>query len=103
VTADTVTGIDVNLRHPPLIETTGIDLTRFKKIEGSSDMIGHYYYLNDDSSFAIEVGNNYVSAIIMAREINRRIYGAKLAMSADNRRTHTRSEEIASSDDHPLL
>ena len=30
VTPDTVTGIDVNLRHPPLIEEMGIDFTKFK-------------------------------------------------------------------------
>lgn len=61
VTPDTVTAIDISLKHPPLVADTGIDLTKFKKIDGPSDMIGRYIYLNPDESFAIEVGNNHVA------------------------------------------
>ena len=61
VTTETVTGIDLSLRHPPLLTETGIDLTKFKKIKGSFDVVDHYYYVNSDDGFAIEVGNNYVS------------------------------------------
>ena len=61
VTADTLTGIDVRLRRPPLLEETGIDLTKFKKVKADSDMLNSYYYLSDDGSFAIDAGNNYVS------------------------------------------
>lgn len=61
VTSDTLTGIDISLRHPPSVEETGIDLTKFKKIKASNDMMNHYYYVSpDDDGFAIEVGNNYV-------------------------------------------
>lgn len=61
VTRDTVTGIDVNLRHPPLIEETGIDLTKFKKIKGDFDLVDRHIYLNDDNSFGIEAGPKYVA------------------------------------------
>ena len=61
VTAGTVTGIDVRLRHPQLVEETGIDLTKFKRVKADSDVVDSYYYLSDDSSFAIDAGNNYVS------------------------------------------
>jgi len=56
VTSDTVTEIDVSLRHPTLVTETGFDLTKLKKLEGPSDMVGHYYYVNLDGSFSIEVG-----------------------------------------------
>jgi hypothetical protein len=61
VTPDTVTGIDVNFRHPPLIEETGIDLTKLKKIKGDFDLVDRYVYLNDDNSFAIEAGPKHVA------------------------------------------
>jgi hypothetical protein len=61
VKADTVTGIDVSLRRPSLVSDTGIDLTKFKRIKGDYDLVDRYYYLNDDNSFSIEVGNNYVA------------------------------------------
>jgi hypothetical protein len=61
VEADTVTGIDVRLRRPPRVEETGIDLTKFKKVKATVDMVNSYYYLSDDGSFAIDTGNNYVS------------------------------------------
>lgn len=61
VTDDTVTGIDVNLRRATLVSDVGIDLTKFKQIKGAHDMVDHYYYLNDDDSFGIEVSNKYVT------------------------------------------
>lgn len=61
VRSDTLTGIDVRLRRPLLLEETGIDLTKFKKVRADFDMVNSYYYLSDDSSFAIDAGNNYVS------------------------------------------
>jgi hypothetical protein len=42
------------------VQLTGIDLTKFKKVKGDFDVVNHYYYLNDDNSFSIEVGNNYL-------------------------------------------
>ena len=61
VAADILTGIDVSLRHPPLVTDTGIDLTKFKKIKENNDLIDRYHYLNGDNSFAIEVDNNRVA------------------------------------------
>ena len=61
VTPEIVTGIDVNLRHPPLVEETGIDLSKFKKIKGDFDLVDRYIYLNEDNGFAIEVGGKYVA------------------------------------------
>ena len=43
VTADTLTGMDVRLRHPPLLQEIGIDLTKFKKVKGPSDMVNSSY------------------------------------------------------------
>lgn len=60
VTSDTVTGIDVSLRHPPSVEKTGIDLTKLKKVKGDFDLVDRYHYLNSDNSFSIEVGNGHV-------------------------------------------
>jgi hypothetical protein len=58
VPSDTVTAIDISLKRPPSVAETGIDLTKFKKIEGSSDMVDRYFYLNADDGFSIEVGGN---------------------------------------------
>ena len=61
VTSDTLTGIDVTFRPGPLVANTGIDLTKYKKIEVEGDLLDHYAYFNADNSFAIEVGNNYLA------------------------------------------
>ena len=61
VTSDTLTAIDVTFRPQPLVADTGIDLTKYKKIEGGGDLLDRYNYLNDDDSFVIEVGNNYLA------------------------------------------
>ena len=64
VTSDTVTAIDVNLRHSRSVEDTGVDLTKFKKTPGDYDVIGHYYYWNSDGDFGIEVNNNHVKGYL---------------------------------------
>src|SRR5262245_41465334 len=56
VTSDTVTGIYVTFRPGPRVADTGIDLTKYKKIEVGGDLLNHYAYWNADDSFAIEVG-----------------------------------------------
>jgi hypothetical protein len=61
VTSDTVTGIYVILTSGPLVADTGIDLTKYKKIEVGGDLLNRYAYLNADESFVIEVGNNYLA------------------------------------------
>ena len=61
VTPDVVTGIDVFLKDPPLIEETGTDLTKLKKIQGDFDLVDRYIYLNDDASFGIEAGPRYIT------------------------------------------
>ena len=62
VTSDTLTGIDIFLRHQPPVEEAGFDLTKFKKIKGAADMINNYYYVSpDDDGFAIEMTDNYVA------------------------------------------
>ena len=61
VASDTVTAIDISIKHPPLVADIGIDLTKFKRIEGPSDMIGRYIYVNADDGFSVEVGNKYVT------------------------------------------
>ena len=61
VASDTLTGIDVILRPQPLVADTGIDLTKYKKIEVGGDLLDHYAYLNADDSFVIEVGDNYLA------------------------------------------
>ena len=61
VASDTLTAIDVILRPQPLVADTGIDLTKYKKIEVGGDLLGHYAYLNADESFVIEVGHEYLA------------------------------------------
>jgi hypothetical protein len=61
VTSDTLTGIDVILRPQPLVAATGIDLTKYKKIEVGGDLLDRYNYFNADDSFVIEVRNNYLA------------------------------------------
>ena len=61
VTSDTLTGIDIILRPQPLVADTGIDLTKYKKIEVGGDLLDHYAYLNADDSFVIEVVDNYLA------------------------------------------
>jgi len=60
VQPDTLTGIDVTLRHPPLVEETGIDLTKYQRIKSDNDLVNRYYYSDPADGFGIEVGNNYV-------------------------------------------
>jgi hypothetical protein len=62
VTSDTLTAIDVTFRPQPLVADTGIDLTKYKKIEAGGDLLDRYNYFNADGSFVIEVGNNYLAA-----------------------------------------
>jgi hypothetical protein len=50
VTSDTLTGIDVILRPQPLVAATGIDLTKYKKIEVGGDLLDRYNYFNADDS-----------------------------------------------------
>lgn len=64
VTSDTVTGINVRLRHPLKISETGFDLTKFEKIKGDYDLSDHYVYLNREDGFAVEVDRNYVSGYL---------------------------------------
>ena len=61
VTSDTVTGIYVTLRPGPLVADTGIDLSKYKKMEVGGDLLDQYAYLNADDSFVIEVGNNHLA------------------------------------------
>lgn len=61
VTSDTVTGIYVTFRPQPLVAETGIDLTKYKKIEVGGDLLNHYAYWNADDSFGIEVGDGYLA------------------------------------------
>jgi len=64
VTSDTVTGIYVILTRGPRVADTGIDLTKYKKIEVGGDLLNRYAYLNADDSFVIEVGNNYLAGYL---------------------------------------
>jgi len=57
----TLTGIDVTFRPQQLVANTGIDLTKYKKIEAGGDLLDRYYYFNADESFVIEVGDNYLA------------------------------------------
>jgi hypothetical protein len=61
VTSDTLTGIDVTFRPQRLVAETGIDLTKYKKIEVGGDLLDQYNYFNADNSFVIEVGNKYLA------------------------------------------
>ena len=61
VTSDTLTGIDVFFRPQQLVADTGIDLSKYRKIKGDSDLVDRYIYLNADDSFAIEVGDGYLA------------------------------------------
>ena len=60
VMSETITGISVTLRHPRLVEETGIDLTKYKKTKGDFDLVDRYHYVNPDNSFGIEVGKNHI-------------------------------------------
>ena len=60
VTSDIVTGIYVTFRPQQLVADTGIDLTKYKKIEVGGDLLNHYAYWNADDSFGIEVGDGYL-------------------------------------------
>jgi len=61
VPSDTVTAIDVIFRPQQLVADTGIDLTKYRKIEAGGDLLKRYNYFNVDCSFVIEVGNNYLA------------------------------------------
>lgn len=61
VTSDTLTAIDLIFRLQPLVADTGIDLTKYKKIEAGGDLLDRYNYFNADDSFVIEVGDNYLA------------------------------------------
>jgi hypothetical protein len=67
VTSGTVTAIDVTFRPGPLVADTGIDLTKFRKIEVGGDLLDHYAYLNADDSFVIEVEQPFSGLSLSAR------------------------------------
>ena len=64
VPAETVTSIRIGLKNPVPINETGIDLTKFKRVPGDSDVEGHFYYLNVEDGFSYEVGQNFLAAYI---------------------------------------
>ena len=64
VTADTVTGIRVNLKRQVLISESGIDLTKLKKIKGDYDVAGHFYYSNTEDGFSVNAGSEYIKGYI---------------------------------------
>jgi hypothetical protein len=64
VPVGTVTRVHVYLKRPIRIEETGVNLSKYKKIQGDSDVIGHFYYVNAKEGFSIEVGQGYVAGYI---------------------------------------
>lgn len=60
VTSDTVTGIYVIFRPGRRVADTGIDLTKYRKIEVGGDLLDQYAYFNADDSFVIEVGGDHL-------------------------------------------
>jgi hypothetical protein len=64
VPTDTVTAIDVTLKHPPLVSESSIDLKKLEKTKGDYDVNGHFYYWNSEHDFAVEVGNNYLAGYL---------------------------------------
>ncbi len=61
---DTVTSFGVGLKQPVAIRDFPADLTKLKKIEGDADLTDHFYYINEDDGFSIEVGRGYVMGYI---------------------------------------
>jgi len=61
---DTVTEIRVRLRKSVPIADTQIDLTKLKKHRGDSDLMTHFYYVNEENGFSIEVGAGNVTGYV---------------------------------------
>jgi hypothetical protein len=64
VSAETLTAITVSLKQQVLISDAGIDFTGYAKKKGNSDLIGHYYYSNEEDGFSIEIGPHYIMGYI---------------------------------------
>jgi hypothetical protein len=64
VSAETVTGIRITLRHQVPVNEAGIDLTKLEKRRGDNDVAEHFYYSNADEGFSVEVGQNYLMGYV---------------------------------------
>jgi hypothetical protein len=61
---DTITGLAVMLKKHVPVSESGIDLTKFKKARGASDIPDHFYYSHPEDGFAVEVQQDYVVGYI---------------------------------------
>ncbi|SRR5258706_10501519 len=74
VPPDTVTVIRVGMKGVVKLADLKINLTHFKRWQSDEDVPGSYIYKNEEDGFAIEVGGEYVSALIYtAREADDRL------------------------------
>ena len=64
IPSDTVTSFGVGLKQQVPITDFGVDLTKLKKVKGDFDLAEHFYYINEDNGFSIEVGRNHVMGYI---------------------------------------
>jgi len=64
VSAETLTVIGVTLKQQILISNVGVDFTKYVKKKGDFDVIGHYYYSNEEDGFSVEVGPDYLMGYI---------------------------------------
>lgn len=58
VRPDTVLTITVTLRRQVLLESLHIDLSRFKKVRGDSDVPTHFRYINKETGLMIDLNGD---------------------------------------------
>ena len=64
IPSNTVTSFGVGLKQQVPITDFGADLTKLKKVKGDFDTPDHFYYINEDDGFSIEVGRGHVMGYI---------------------------------------
>lgn len=60
----TVLSIRVTLKKQVPFADSRLDLSKFKKVQGDHDVIGHFYYINEEEGFSIEVGQENIIGYI---------------------------------------
>ena len=55
VPADIVTGIEISLKDVKELSSLPIDLRKFERVRGDSDLPNHNFYINREEGFQIEV------------------------------------------------
>jgi hypothetical protein len=86
VPSGTVTTIRLDTRYQPRLSDLKFDLSKFTKRRVAADMIGHYYYTNEEEGYTLEVSGDFVMSYIneaSAKDQHLRCPGTATSLSSN--------------------